>query len=349
MNAPQENLQINAWRNFTAGEWQEKVMVREFIQANYTPYLGDDTFLAGPTERTTQLWTELSALLKEERKRGVLEVSTSIGSSITAHGPGYINKDLETIVGLQTDAPLRRAIMPNGGLKMVENGLKAYHFEMNPQIKDIFTKYRKDHNMAVFDAYTPEIMACRSSGVITGLPDSYGRGRIIGDYRRVALYGVDFLIADKKREKTEIDNVPFTEAIIRLREELSEQIKALSELKQMAKNYGFDIGRPAGTAQEAVQWLYFGYLAAVKEQNGAAMSIGRISTFLDVYFERDLAEGTINESQAQELIDHLVMKLRIVRFLRTPEYDDLFSGDPTWVTESIGGTSEDGRTLVSKT
>jgi formate C-acetyltransferase len=349
MNAPENHLQLDAWRGFKVGEWQDKVDTRGFIQLNYTPYLDDDSFLAGPTERTTQLWTELSAQLKEERKRGVLEVSTHVGASITAHGPGYINKDLETIVGVQTDKPLRRAIMPNGGLRMVQNGLEAYHFEMNPQIVDIFTKYRKDHNMGVFDAYTPEIMACRSSGVITGLPDSYGRGRIIGDYRRVALYGVDFLIVDKKREKTELNDVPFTESVIRLREELSEQIKALGELKQMAKSYGFDISKPAATAQEAIQWLYFGYLAATKEQNGAAMSIGRTSTFLDVYIQRDLVEGRINESQAQELIDHMVMKLRIIRFLRTPEYDDLFSGDPTWVTESIGGTGLDGRTLVTKT
>lgn len=349
MNAPENHLKLDAWRGFKTGEWQDKVDTRGFIQLNYTPYLDDDSFLAGPTERTTQLWTELSAQLKEERKRGVLEVSTHIGASITAHGPGYINKDLETIVGVQTDKPLRRAIMPSGGLRMVQNGLEAYHFEMNPQIVDIFTKYRKDHNMGVFDAYTPEIMACRSSGVITGLPDSYGRGRIIGDYRRVALYGVDFLIVDKKREKTELNDVPFTESVIRLREELSEQIKALGELKQMAKSYGFDISKPATTAQEAIQWLYFGYLAATKEQNGAAMSIGRTSTFLDVYIQRDLVEGRINESQAQELIDHMVMKLRIIRFLRTPEYDDLFSGDPTWVTESIGGTGLDGRTLVTKT
>ncbi|WP_273428955.1 formate C-acetyltransferase [Chitinibacter tainanensis] len=352
MNAPIDKAldqsQLDAWRGFAAGEWQQQVAVRDFIQANYTPYEGDDQFLAGPTERTTQLWNELSALLKEERKRGVLEVSAQFGSTITAHDAGYINKDLETIVGLQTDAPLRRAIMPNGGLRMVQNGLKAYHFEMNPQIEEIYTNYRKDHNNAVFDAYTPEIMACRSSGVITGLPDSYGRGRIIGDYRRVALYGVDFLIADKKREKAELDDVAFSENVIRLREELAEQIKALNELKVMAKKYGFDLSRPAATAQEAVQWLYFGYLAAVKEQNGAAMSIGRISTFLDIYFERDIKEGRITESQAQEYIDHLVMKLRIVRFLRTPEYDDLFSGDPTWVTESIGGMSEDGRTLVTK-
>ena len=348
MNAPETHLKLDAWRGFKTGEWQDKVDTRGFIQLNYTPYLADDSFLAGPTERTTQLWTELSVQLKEERKRGVLEVSTHVGASITAHGPGYINKELETIVGVQTDAPLRRAIMPNGGLRMVQNGLEAYHFEMNPQITDIFTKYRKDHNMGVFDAYTPEIMACRSSGVITGLPDSYGRGRIIGDYRRVALYGVDFLINDKKREKTELNDVPFTESVIRLREELSEQIKALGELKQMAKSYGFDISQPATTAQEAIQWLYFAYLAAVKEQNGAAMSIGRTSTFLDVYIERDLQEGRINESEAQEMIDHMVMKLRIVRFLRTPEYDDLFSGDPTWVTESIGGTGLDGRTLVTK-
>ncbi|WP_293936735.1 formate C-acetyltransferase [Iodobacter sp.] len=348
MNAPENHLKLDAWRGFKTGEWQDKVDTRGFIQLNYTPYLADDSFLAGPTERTTQLWTELSVQLKEERKRGVLEVSTHVGASITAHGPGYINKDLETIVGVQTDKPLRRAIMPNGGLRMVQNGLEAYHFEMNPQIVDIFSKYRKDHNMGVFDAYTPEIMACRSSGVITGLPDSYGRGRIIGDYRRVALYGVDFLIVDKKREKTELNDVPFTESVIRLREELSEQIKALGELKQMAKSYGFDISKPATTAQEAIQWLYFGYLAATKEQNGAAMSIGRTSTFLDVYIERDLAEGRITESEAQEMIDHMVMKLRIIRFLRTPEYDDLFSGDPTWVTESIGGTGLDGRTLVTK-
>ncbi|MDW5418479.1 formate C-acetyltransferase [Iodobacter sp. CM08] len=348
MNAPENHLKLDAWRGFKTGEWQDKVDTRGFIQLNYTPYLADDSFLAGPTERTTQLWTELSVQLKEERKRGVLEVSTHVGASITAHGPGYINKDLETIVGVQTDKPLRRAIMPNGGLRMVQNGLEAYHFEMNPQIVDIFSKYRKDHNMGVFDAYTPEIMACRSSGVITGLPDSYGRGRIIGDYRRVALYGVDFLIVDKKREKTELNDVPFTESVIRLREELSEQIKALGELKQMAKSYGFDISKPATTAQEAIQWLYFGYLAATKEQNGAAMSIGRTSTFLDVYIERDLIEGRITESEAQEMIDHMVMKLRIIRFLRTPEYDDLFSGDPTWVTESIGGTGLDGRTLVTK-
>jgi formate C-acetyltransferase len=277
------------------------------------------------------LWNELSELLKEERKRGVLEVSAQVGSSITSHAPGYINKELETIVGLQTDAPLRRAIMPNGGLRMVQNSLAAYHFEESPLIAEIFTKYRKDHNMGVFDAYTPEILACRKSGVITGLPDAYGRGRIIGDYRRVALYGVDFLIADKKREKAELDDVAFTEDVIRLREELSEQIKALGELKQMGKTYGFDLARPAQTAQEAIQWLYLGYLAAVKEQNGAAMSIGRTSTFLDVYVERDIKEGRITEAEAQEMIDHMVMKLRIVRFLRTPEYDELFSGDPTWV------------------
>ncbi|GAB7126853.1 formate C-acetyltransferase [Silvimonas sp. JCM 19000] len=349
MNAPELNLQQDAWRGFTAGDWQKQVATRDFIQLNYTPYAGDDQFLAGPTARTTQLWEELSVLLKEERKRGVLEVSAQVGSSITAHAPGYINKDLETIVGLQTDAPLRRAIMPNGGLRMVQNSLAAYHFEESPLIAEIFTKYRKDHNMGVFDAYTPEIMACRRSGVITGLPDAYGRGRIIGDYRRVALYGVDFLIQDKKREKAELDDVPFTEDVIRLREELSEQIKALAELKTMGQSYGFDLARPAVNAQEAIQWLYFGYLAAVKEQNGAAMSIGRISTFLDIYIERDIQEGRLNEEQAQEMIDHMVMKLRIVRFLRTPEYDELFSGDPTWVTESIGGVGMDGRPLVTRT
>ncbi|WP_028451346.1 formate C-acetyltransferase [Chitinilyticum aquatile] len=349
MNAPETTLQLDAWRGFTTGEWQNKVAVRDFIQLNYTPYEGDDSFLAGPTERTKQQWAVLSELLKQEREKGVLDVSADRGASITAHDAGYIAKDLEVIVGLQTDAPLKRAIVPNGGLRMVQTGLEAYGFKLDPKVEEAYNFYRKDHNMGVFDAYNADILACRKSGVITGLPDAYGRGRIIGDYRRVALYGVDFLIKDKKREKAELDDVDFTEDVIRTREELSEQIKALGELKEMAAKYGFDIGRPAATAQEAVQWTYFGYLAAVKEQNGAAMSIGRISTFLDVYFERDLKEGRITESEAQEMIDHLVIKLRIVRFLRTPEYDQLFSGDPTWVTESIGGMGEDGRTLVSKT
>ncbi|SFN71791.1 formate C-acetyltransferase [Formivibrio citricus] len=348
MNAPETKVGIEAWRGFAGGEWQTKVNVRDFIQKNYTEYTGDDSFLAGPTPRTKQLWEELSVLLKKEREKGVLDVSADIGASIVAHGPGYINKDLETIVGLQTDAPLKRAIVPNGGLRMVQSGLEAYGFKLDPKVEEAYNLYRKDHNMGVFDAYSPDILACRKTGVITGLPDAYGRGRIIGDYRRVALYGVDFLIKDKKREKAELDYVDFTEDVLRTREELSEQIKALNELKQMAATYGCDISRPAATAQEAVQWTYFGYLGAVKEQNGAAMSIGRISTFLDAYIERDLKEGTITEAEAQEFIDHLVIKLRIVRFLRTPEYDQLFSGDPTWVTESIGGMSEDGRSLVSK-
>lgn len=348
MNAPEVKVGLEAWRDFAGIEWQNKVDVRGFIQKNFTEYKGDDSFLAGATERTKQLWEELSILLKEERAKGVLAVSADIGTSIVAHGAGYINKDKEVIVGLQTDAPLKRAIVPNGGLRMVQNGLEAYGFKMDPKVEEAFHLYRKDHNMGVFDAYSPDILACRKTGVITGLPDAYGRGRIIGDYRRVALYGVDFLINDKKREKTELDYVDFSEDVLRTREELSEQIKALGELKKMASFYGFDISRPAATAKEAVQWTYFGYLAAVKEQNGAAMSIGRISTFLDVYFERDIKEGTIDESAAQEMIDDLVMKLRIVRFLRTPEYDQLFSGDPTWVTESIGGMSEDGRSLVTK-
>lgn len=348
MNAPEVKVGLEAWRGFASGEWQTKVDVRGFIQKNYTEYTGDDSFLVGPTERTTKLWEELSVLLKEERAKGVLDVSADIGASIVAHGPGYINKDKEVIVGLQTDAPLKRAIVPNGGLRMVQNGLEAYGFKLDPKVEEAFRLYRKDHNMGVFDAYSPDILACRKTGVITGLPDAYGRGRIIGDYRRVALYGVDFLIKDKKREKAELDYVDFTEDVLRTREELSEQIKALNELKQMAASYGCDIGRPAATGTEAVQWTYFGYLAAVKEQNGAAMSIGRISTFLDVYIDRDIKEGVITESQAQEMIDDLVMKLRIVRFLRTPEYDQLFSGDPTWVTESIGGMSEDGRSLVTK-
>jgi len=291
---------------------------------------------------------ELSILIEQERLKGVLDVSSDIGSSIVAHKPGYINKKLELIVGLQTDAPLKRAIVPNGGLRMVEAGLQAYGYELSESVKEAYRLYRKDHNQGVFDVYSPDILACRKSGIITGLPDAYGRGRIVGDYRRVALYGVDFLIADKKREKAELNDVLFSEEVLRTREELSEQIRALDELKQMAAAYGFDIGHAAATAQEAVQWTYFGYLAAIKEQNGAAMSIGRISTFLDIYIERDIKAGLLDESSAQELIDDLVIKLRIVRFLRTPEYDQLFSGDPAWVTEAIGGMGEDGRTLVTR-
>lgn len=328
---------------------KRRVDVRDFIQRSYRPYEGDGSFLSGPTERTLSLWKTLSELLEKERVAGVLDVSADRPSSITAHGPGYIDRDKEAVVGLQTDAPLKRAIMPNGGLRMVEAGLEAYGFKLDPAVKEIYTHYRKSHNDAVFDAYSPDILACRKSGIITGLPDAYGRGRIIGDYRRVPLYGTAYLIEQKNEEKGETDGAEFTEEVLREREELSEQIRALGELTEMAAGYGFDISRPAENAREAVQWLYFAYLAAVKEQNGAAMSIGRISTFLDIYIERDLEAGTLTETEAQELIDQLVMKLRIVRFLRTPDYDQLFSGDPTWVTEAIGGMGEDGRTLVTRT
>ncbi|HEY2775389.1 MAG TPA: formate C-acetyltransferase [Candidatus Binatia bacterium] len=337
-----------AWEGFGGGLWKKELNVRAFIQLNYTPYDGDEAFLAPATARTKKIWDQLTKLFVEERKKGVLDIS-QIPSSITAHSPGYIDKDNEVIVGLQTEAPLKRAIMPNGGLRMVLGALEAYGYEPEPHMVEAFSKYRKTHNEGVFDAYTADIRRCRSSHVLTGLPDAYGRGRIIGDYRRVALYGVDRLIAAKKAEKVALDSEPSTEAIIRDREELSEQARALGELKQMAASYGCDISKPAADAREAVQWLYFGYLAAVKEQNGAAMSLGRTSTFLDVYFERDLAAGKITEAQAQEIIDDFVIKLRIVRFLRTPEYDELFAGDPTWVTESIGGCGDDGRSLVTKT
>jgi formate C-acetyltransferase len=336
-----------AWNGFTGGLWQSETNVRDFIQQNYTPYEGDESFLAPATERTTNIWNQLNELFVEERKKGVLDIS-QVPTSITAHAPGYIDRDNEVIVGLQTDAPLKRAIMPNGGFRMVLNALKTYGYEPDPHIVEAFTKYRKTHNDAVFDAYTADIRACRSSHILTGLPDSYGRGRIIGDYRRVALYGVARLIERKKEEKASLDPLQSTDEVIRDREELSEQIRALQELQQMAASYGFDISQPAATAREAVQWLYFGYLAAVKEQNGAAMSLGRTSTFLDVYFERDLNAGTLTEEQAQEIVDDFVIKLRIVRFLRTPEYDDLFAGDPTWVTESIAGVGDDGRPLVTK-
>jgi formate C-acetyltransferase len=333
---------------FEPGLWTKEINVRNFIQNNYTPYLGDESFLEGPTKRTSGVWKKLTDLFVEERKKGVLDVS-QIPSSITAHGPGYIDKKNELIVGLQTDAPLKRAIMPNGGLKMVTNGLEAFGFKPDPHVVEIFSKYRKTHNSGVFDAYTADVRRCRSSHVLTGLPDAYGRGRIIGDYRRVALYGVDRLIARKAEEKASLDAQWSTDDIIRDREELSEQLRALDELKEMAAKYGFDISRPAISAIEAVQWLYFGYLAGVKEQNGAAMSLGRVSTFLDIYFERDLAAGVLTEEEAQEIVDDFVIKLRIVRFLRTPEYDDLFAGDPTWVTESIAGMGDDGRPLVTKT
>jgi formate C-acetyltransferase len=339
---------LPAWEGFTTGSWQKEIDVRDFIQQNYEPYEEDASFLAGATERTKALWARLGELFKEERKKGVLDVS-QIPSSITAHGPGYIDRENEIIVGLQTEAPLKRAIMPNGGLRMVVSALEAYGYEPDPKVVEIFSKYRKTHNEGVFDAYTADVRKCRSSHVLTGLPDAYGRGRIIGDYRRVALYGVARLIEAKKQEKLGLDAVMSTEAIIRDREELGEQIRALEELQRMASSYGFDISVPARDAREAVQWLYFAYLAAVKEQNGAAMSLGRTSTFLDIYFERDLRRGAITEEQAQEMIDDFVIKLRIVRFLRTPEYDELFAGDPTWVTESIAGMGDDGRPLVTKT
>ena len=339
----------DSWRSFRGQVWRDSIDTRRFIQDNYTPYEGNAGFLAGPTGRTKGIWARLTAMFPAERERGVYDVDARTPASITAHAPGYIDRDAELIVGLQTDAPLKRAIMPNGGWRVVETSLRTYGYEVDPRVKEIFTKYRKTHNDGVFDAYTAEILAARRAHVITGLPDAYGRGRIIGDYRRVALYGVDRLIADKLQVKSSMDALPSDEHVIRDREELAEQIRALAELAEMAGSYGFDISRPASTAQEAVQWLYFGYLAAVKEQNGAAMSLGRTSTFLDVYLQRDLDEGRIEESAAQELIDDFVIKLRIVRFLRTPEYDALFSGDPTWVTEAIGGMGSDGRTLVTKT
>ena len=346
--AKQNEGTTSPWQGFRTGLWQKEINVRDFIQQNYEPYDGEASFLAPPTGRTEKIWQTLNALFVEERKKSVLDVSL-IPSSITAHAPGYIDRENEIIVGLQTEAPLKRAIMPNGGFRLVANALKTYGYEVDPHIVETFTKYRKTHNDAVFDAYTADVRRCRSSHVLTGLPDAYGRGRIIGDYRRVALYGVNRLVERKQEEKRSLDPVPSSDEIIRDREELAEQIRALKELLQMAKSYGFDISGPARTAKEAVQWLYFGYLAGVKEQNGAAMSLGRTSTFLDIYFERDLAAGTLTEAQAQEIIDDFVIKLRIIRFLRTPEYDDLFAGDPTWVTESIAGMGDDGRSLVTKT
>lgn len=341
---------LEPWRNFAGDAWQREVDVRGFILANVGPYEGDSRFLAGPTARTAQLFGKIKELLKQERaaKGGVLAVDTSVFSSITAHKPGYIDRDLEIIVGLQTDAPLKRAIMPFGGHRMVRAGLEAYSFEVPKAMDEVFPRLRKTHNDGVFDVYTDEALRCRRSGIITGLPDAYGRGRIIGDYRRLALYGADFLIADKKAQLESLELDTLDEPVLRLREELSEQIAALGELVAMAKSYGFDVTRPAATAREAVQWTYLAYLAAVKEANGAAMSLGRVSSFLDVYIQRDLDEGRLTEDEAQELVDQLVMKLRIVRFLRTPEYDALFSGDPTWVTECLGGMAIDGRTLVTR-
>ncbi|MFE6869201.1 formate C-acetyltransferase [Kitasatospora sp. NPDC057692] len=342
-----------AWDGFAGGPWQDAVDVRDFVQRNYTPYEGGAAFLAGPTERTLAVWRRITERFPEERAKGVHDVAYDIPSTITAHAPGWIDRERELIVGLQTDAPLKRAIMPNGGWRMVAGALRTYGYPVDPGLEKVFTEYRKTHNAGVFDAYTPEIRAARKAGVVTGLPDAYGRGRIIGDYRRVALYGVDRLVAAKLAEKADLDAAPTDPArledTIRLREELAEQIRALGELKAMASAYGYDIAGPATTGREAVQWLYFAYLAAVKEQNGAAMSLGRTSTFLDVYLQRDLDAGLLTEEQAQELVDDFVIKLRIVRFLRTPEYDELFSGDPTWVTESIGGMGADGRTLVTRT
>ncbi|MGW2402888.1 pyruvate formate lyase family protein, partial [Kitasatospora sp. NPDC001664] len=343
----------SAWAGFKGGLWRDAIDVRDFIQQNYTPYLGDSSFLAGPTERTTAVWKAITDKFPEERAKGVYDVAYDVPSTITAHAPGYIDRDKDLIVGLQTDAPLKRAIMPYGGWRMVAGALETYGYPVDPGLEKVFTEYRKTHNAGVFDAYTPAIRAARKAGIVTGLPDAYGRGRIIGDYRRVALYGVNRLVEAKLAEKAELDAAPTEAALleetIREREELSEQIRSLGELKQMAAGYGYDISGPATSGREAIQWLYFAYLAAVKEQNGAAMSLGRTSTFVDVYLQRDIENGVLTEEQAQELVDDFIVKLRIVRFLRTPEYDELFSGDPTWVTESIGGVGEDGRPLVTRT
>ncbi|MBO5142383.1 MAG: formate C-acetyltransferase [Clostridia bacterium] len=342
-------MNFEQWNGFEKGDWQREINVRNFIQKNYTPYEGDDTFLADATDTTKKLWNEVLELYKKERdNNGILAVSNDIVSTISSHDAGYINKNLEKIVGLQTEAPLKRAIMPEGGIRIVEKSCEAFGENVSDKIKDIYHNYRKTHNDGVFSAYTPEIRTARSSHIITGLPDGYGRGRIIGDYRRVALYGIDALVADKQEQFAATVSAAFSEDIIRDREEISEQIKALNELKIMAQKYGFDISKPASNATEAVQWTYFGYLGAVKQQNGAAMSLGRVSTFLDIYFERDLKAGILTEEQAQEIMDHFVMKLRMIRFLRTPEYNELFSGDPVWVTESVGGMGIDGRPLVTK-
>ncbi|NDL66363.1 formate C-acetyltransferase [Anaerotalea alkaliphila] len=339
----------NAWKGFTPGDWTKSVDVRDFIQKNFSPYLGNAGFLADPTEDTKALWEQVQGLYQEETERGILDAETRIPSTITSHGPGYLDRDRETVVGFQTDAPLKRGILPNGGIRVVKGALEAYGYQLDPMTEEIFTSFRKTHNDGVFDAYTEGMLAARKSGIITGLPDAYGRGRIIGDYRRAALYGLDFLIQAKEAEKRQLDMDYMEEDTIVLREELSEQIAALKELVAMARSYGFDIRRPAENAREAIQWTYFAYLAAIKEQDGAAMSLGRVSTFLDIYIERDLRNGTLTEAGAQELMDHFVMKLRMVRFLRTPQYNDLFSGDPTWVTEAIGGVGLDARPLVTKT
>ena len=340
---------MEQWNGFKGKVWKEEVNVRDFIQENYTLYEGDDSFLAGPTEATKALWAQVMDLNKQEREAGgVLDMDTKVISTITSHGPGYLNKDLEAVVGFQTEKPFKRSLQPFGGIRMSEQSAEAYGFKIDEEISRIFRDWRKTHNQGVFDAYTPEMRAARKSGVITGLPDAYGRGRIIGDYRRVALYGVDRLIAEKQKDFANIGDGTMSDDVIRLREEVSEQYRALLELKELGNIYGFDISKPASNAREAFQWLYLGYLAAIKEQNGAAMSLGRTSTFLDIYVQRDLENGTLTEEQAQELVDHFVMKLRLVKFARTPEYNALFSGDPTWVTESIAGVGEDGRPLVTK-
>jgi formate C-acetyltransferase len=347
-HASETSPHVEAWQGFAVGPWCREVNVRDFIQRNYTPYTGDAAFLAPATPRTQALWNQVKDLMAQERERDILDVDTAVPTGITAHAPGYIDPSLEQIVGLQTDRPLKRAIMPLGGIRVVKKSLQAYDYTLDPATEEIFTRYRKTHNDGVFDAYTQEMRRARHSGIITGLPDAYGRGRIIGDYRRVALYGTDRLIADKKAQLQSLEVDVIDEDIIRLREEVSEQIRAIAELATMAESYGYDIRRPAATGQEAIQWTYFAYLGAIKEQNGAAMSLGRVSTFLDIYLNRDIAQGILTESEAQELVDHFVMKLRMVRFLRTPDYNQLFSGDPVWVTECLGGMGHDGRSLVTR-
>ncbi len=340
---------IEVTKDFKGDKWKKEIDVRDFIVNNYTPYEGDDSFLVKPTSATKELWQQLTEMFKTEQEKGVYDAETKTPSSITAYGAGYINKDLEKIVGLQTDKPLKRGIYPKGGLRMVENSLKAYGYELDPITKEVFTTHRKTHNDGVFSAYTPEILACRKSGVVTGLPDAYGRGRIIGDYRRISLYGLDRIIEEKLKEKDTLDACDMNENIIRGREEVTEQLKALKDFGEMCKSYGLDVTKPATSAKEAVQYVYLSYLAAVKDQDGAAMSLGRTATFLDIFIEKDLKDGKITEEDAQELVDHFIMKLRIIRFLRTPEYNDLFSGDPVWTTEVLGGQGVDGRTLVTKT
>ncbi|CEA15244.1 MAG TPA: formate C-acetyltransferase [Fermentimonas caenicola] len=338
-----------AWKGFKGDLWRKEINVRDFIMNNYTPYEGDDSFLVSSTERTKKVWNKLTEMFKEEQAKGVYDAETKLPQEIDTYGPGYIDKDNEVIVGLQTDAPLKRGIFPKGGIRMVENSLTAYGYELDPLTKDIYTRYRKTHNEGVFSAYNDEILAARKSGIITGLPDAYGRGRIIGDYRRVPLYGTAILIKERKAFQKQLDIQEFNENVIRSREEVTDQIKALQKFEKMCQSYGFDVSQPARNAHEAVQFLYLAYLAAVKDQDGAAMSIGRTSTFLDIYIEKDLKEGVITESEAQELIDQMIIKLRIVRFLRTPEYNELFSGDPVWVTESLGGQNIEGKTLVTRT